>query len=208
MRDGLADRLAEIAGVSVQELRAARGETFEAALLGHLPTGAARAEAILRHLGKEAKPEIVAALVETEIEWVGRLTRFYPDTRPTLLELRRRGYKLGLVSGVSRLWRDIPPFQELVRLFDARALSCEVQVGKPDPEIYLHACRALRVEPVECVYIGDGAGDELAGARRLGMTAIWIDQEIGYTREQPVRDYDQRITRLGELLELLPEKYD
>jgi len=38
-----------------------------------------------------------------------------------------------------------------------------------NPEIYLKATRALRVEPEMAVFIGDGGDNELAGAERLAF---------------------------------------
>lgn len=93
-------------------------------------------------------------------------------TLSTLDELRLAGWRLGLVSNVTPetpdRWREgkLPPY------FDAVAFSSELGVAKPDPGIYLAACEQLEVQPAECVYVGDGADDELAGATALGMRAI------------------------------------
>ena len=53
--------------------------------------------------------------------------------------------------------------------------SVEVGICKPDPEIYLTACRRLGVEPQECVYVGDGGSRELTGAAAVGMTPVRLD---------------------------------
>jgi len=52
--------------------------------------------------------------------------------------------------------------------------SCDVGVSKPDPRIYEIACERLGVEPDECLFVGDGANDELPGAERVGMTAVQL----------------------------------
>ena len=57
-------------------------------------------------------------------------------------------------------------------LFDAEVFSAAVGLRKPDPRIYRLALELLHVEPAEAVFVGDGANDELAGAERVGMTAI------------------------------------
>ncbi len=117
-------------------------------------------------------------------------------TLSTLDQLRLAGWRIGLVSNVTPdapdQWREskLPPY------FDAVAFSSELGVAKPDPEIYLSACRALGVAPAECVYIGDGADNELAGATALGMYAIrttehadsdpaWTGLTIGSFAELP-----------------------
>ena len=38
--------------------------------------------------------------------------------------------------------------------------------------MYLTACERLRVEPEECLYVGDGGSRELTGAAAVGMTAV------------------------------------
>jgi putative hydrolase of the HAD superfamily len=93
-------------------------------------------------------------------------------TLSTLDVLRLAGWRTGLVSNVTsetpERWREtkLPPY------FDAVAFSSELGVAKPDAGIYLAACDQLGVPPAQCVYVGDGADDELAGAAALGMHPI------------------------------------
>jgi len=97
-----------------------------------------------------------------------------PDALPTLDELRRRGHLLGMISvcseDVPEVWDETP----LGGKFDATVFSCNVGVSKPDRRIYEIACEQLRVEPGECLFVGDGANDELPGAERAGMTALQL----------------------------------
>jgi putative hydrolase of the HAD superfamily len=97
-----------------------------------------------------------------------------PDALPTLDELRSRGHLLGMISvctqDVPQVWDDTP----LGGKFDATVFSCDVGVSKPDPRIYEIACERLEVEPADCLFVGDGANDELPGAERAGMTAVQL----------------------------------
>jgi putative hydrolase of the HAD superfamily len=120
-----------------------------------------------------------------------------PDaTLSTLDQLRLAGWRIGLVSNVTSetpdRWREskLPPY------FDAVAFSSEVGAAKPEPGIYRAACAQLDVPPAECVYLGDGADDELAGASALGMYAVrttehadsdpsWAGPTIGSLTELP-----------------------
>jgi putative hydrolase of the HAD superfamily len=96
------------------------------------------------------------------------------DALPTLEELRRRGHLLGMISvcteDVPQVWDETP----LGREFDAAVFSCEVGVSKPDRRIYEIACQRLGVEAEDCLFVGDGANDELPGAERAGMTALQL----------------------------------
>jgi putative hydrolase of the HAD superfamily len=97
-----------------------------------------------------------------------------PDALSTLAELRRRGHLLGMISvctqDVPDVWAETPLGCE----FDATIFSCDVGVSKPDPRIYEIACERLGVEPSECLFVGDGANDELSGAERAGMTGLQL----------------------------------
>jgi putative hydrolase of the HAD superfamily len=104
---------------------------------------------------------------------IAELFTTVPDhTISTLDTLRLAGWRIGLVSNVTSetpdRWREtkLPPY------FDAVAFSSELGVAKPDRGIYLAACAQLDLPPAECVYVGDGADDELAGAAALGMYVI------------------------------------
>jgi len=122
----------------------------------------------------------------------------------TLRALRERGYKLGLITvcteDVELLW----PETEFAGLFDAEVFSNSFGVSKPDPRIYRHCCELLGVEPEVAVFVGDGANDELEGARRLGMGAILIHKPGEDPLWPEVREWDgPRVTTVPEVLELL-----
>jgi FMN phosphatase YigB (HAD superfamily) len=82
--------------------------------------------------------------------------------------------------------------------------SNSVGLSKPDERIYLHCCELLGVEPHEAVFVGDGANDELAGARRVGMEAILIHAEGEDPSWPEVRGWDgPRVTSIPQVLEVL-----
>ena len=73
--------------------------------------------------------------------------------------------------------------------FDEVVESCELGVAKPDPAIYLEACRRLDTAPASCVFLDD-IGRNCKAAAKLGMAAI------------RVRDPEAALGELGELLDL------
>jgi putative hydrolase of the HAD superfamily len=91
-----------------------------------------------------------------------------------LVELERRGLKRGLISVCSSEVSDAWSEFALAGLLDDAVLSCDVGLSKPDPEIYLLESERLGIEPEECMFVGDGANDELAGAARVGMRAVCV----------------------------------
>ena len=118
----------------------------------------------------------------------------------TITALRARGLKIGLITVCSE---DVPLLWEETQfhgLFDAEVFSATCGLRKPDPRIYRLALDQLGVEPQEAMFVGDGANDELAGAERVGMTAVGVDSPGG---ELPDDWHGPRIRALPELLELV-----
>jgi HAD superfamily hydrolase (TIGR01509 family) len=88
--------------------------------------------------------------------------------------LHQRGVKLAVVSNCFAEdvagWGNSP----LRAFFSATVFSCAVGHAKPEPEIYLVACRMLRVPPSHALFIGDGSDGELRGARAAGLSACRV----------------------------------
>jgi putative hydrolase of the HAD superfamily len=60
----------------------------------------------------------------------------------------------------------------LADLLDATVFSIHLGVGKPHAGLFLTASARLGVAPSRCLYVGDGDGRELTGARSAGMTPV------------------------------------
>ncbi len=100
-----------------------------------------------------------------------------PDVLQAIDAVRARGLKLAVVS--NSFAEDVAGWENspLCSFFDVTLFSCAAGLAKPDPEIYLLACRQLYVPPDRALFIGDGADDELDGARTAGIRAcraLWF----------------------------------
>ena len=151
----------------------------------------------------------VDADVDELVGWRRDLTRRALVPRAgvlqTLAELRRRHVKIGLVSNcteeVAHVWSDT----DLARSFDDTVFSATAGLAKPDPAIYRLAASRLGIAPSECLFVGDGANDELRGARDVGMTPVLIHREGEDPYWEDLRDWDGlRITSIPQVLELVP----
>lgn len=120
-------------------------------------------------------------------------------TLSTLAAFKVAGWRLGLVSNITAetqlQWAASP----LAPYFDTTAFSSEVGAAKPDPEIYLTACKALGVVPTDCVYVGDGHDNELQAAAALGMHVIRTTEHSDSDPTWP----GPTITTYAELISLL-----
>ena len=141
-------------------------------------------------------------LISMRREWTRESLVPRPDALETLAELRRRGHRLGLITvcaeEVARVWEETA----LAGAFDETVFSCEVGISKPDPRIYEIACEGLGVEPGECLFVGDGANDELPGAERVGMTAVQLRVPGEALTPEGERWQGASIERLTEVIDL------
>jgi putative hydrolase of the HAD superfamily len=60
------------------------------------------------------------------------------------------------------------------RYVDAALFSCDLGLSKPNPGFYAEAIRRLDVRADRCLYVGDGADNELNGAVEAGMDAVLL----------------------------------
>jgi putative hydrolase of the HAD superfamily len=151
----------------------------------------------------------VNADVDELVGWRRDLTRNALVPRQglleTLAELRERDLRIGLVSNctedVAMVWADT----SFARFFDSAIFSATAGCAKPEPAIYRLVCAQLGVEPAECLFVGDGANDELRGAARLGMTPVLIHADGKDPHWEDLRDWDGlRITSVMHVLDLVP----
>jgi putative hydrolase of the HAD superfamily len=54
--------------------------------------------------------------------------------------------------------------------------SSSVRASKPDPQIFIEACRQAGRKPEECFYVGDKLDTDAHGSNRVGMKGIWLDR--------------------------------
>lgn len=126
-----------------------------------------------------------------------------PGALETLRALRQRGIATGLVSNcteeVALVWDETP----FASLFDAAVFSATAGCMKPDRQIYEHALSGLGVSASEALFVGDGANDELEGARRVGMTPVLVSRD-GVPPWPAVADWSgHRVVAIPEVLELV-----
>jgi HAD superfamily hydrolase (TIGR01549 family) len=120
----------------------------------------------------------------------------YDDALPTLAELRRRGYLLGLLSNTAR---DLGAFVAHHGI-DVNAVLTSATHGKTKPHetIFRRMLDLLGTQPGETLMVGDTLEDDIDGARAVGMQAVLLDRGDRYP------DTKGRIRALSELLESMP----
>lgn len=145
--------------------------------------------------------------------WIGILDPF-EGASDVLAELKRRGYRLGLVSNVTA-----PPAyarkeltrQGFARYLDSFTFSSEVGFRKPHPRFYETAMSAMAdtggsSDPSRTLFVGDGPVHDVAEPQRLGMKTVLVRYNgIAWpAAELKAAKPDKRVAHIRELLDLLP----
>jgi len=107
-----------------------------------------------------------------------------PRVVSAIRTLRQSGLK---TAALTNNWESDDQSSKMETLrpeFDIFIESWRVNMRKPDPRIYEHACKLLSVAPSQVVYLDD-LGANLKPARAMGMTTI------------KVVDEDQALSELG-----------
>jgi putative hydrolase of the HAD superfamily len=83
--------------------------------------------------------------------------------------------------------------------FDAVLASAEVASQKPDPGIFLEACRRLGVLPHRTLHVGDSVVDDIEGARNAGLQALLVrrDEDKPYGGAPVIRGFRELTEVLG-----------
>ncbi len=119
--------------------------------------------------------------LENAFEKEKRKVHAYKDAIAVLKSLRKKGYKLALVS-------NNPPFLDdtvekelrLKKRFDVLTLSSKLHTLKPSPKLFRTALRKLKEKPQEAVMVGDNLYNDILPARRIGMQVILLDRKRKY----------------------------
>jgi putative hydrolase of the HAD superfamily len=137
----------------------------------------------------------------------------FPDALDTLRWLRERGFKVGAVTdrafGGPRFLAELEEYG-LEPYLQEVTISSNVGYLKPHPRIFQHALDALAVAAEETVMVGDSLRCDVAGAKAVGMVAVWkrppLDEptELGADKVDVVGEIapDYVIDNLRELTRL------
>ena len=135
----------------------------------------------------------------------------HDDVIPTLKELVRRGYKLGIIANTITE-TEIPDWMcqaKVADCFKTVILSSKVRLRKPYPAIYLLASRCIGSVPERCAYVGDNPVRDVEGAVNAGYGSMILYEDAGTADREgklPTVQPDYRIRAIGELLDLFPPR--
>lgn len=115
-------------------------------------------------------------------QWNDMAVEFYrtrvpvkPGVRRFLDYLKECGIRLGIATSNSRtLLETVLNAQQIRPYFDVITTGCEVEHGKPYPDIYLHVAGNLGIAPSECLVFEDvEAGIQAANAAGMQVCTVY-----------------------------------
>lgn len=120
----------------------------------------------------------------------------FPEVQP-VLEILRHRYMLGVITNgnadVHRLG--------LSDYFRFALCAEDLGIGKPDPAPFREALQRGQVSASAAVHVGDHPGDDIAGAQRAGLRAVWFNpQGKAWQGEQAPDAEIQRLSQLPEVI--------
>lgn len=110
-------------------------------------------------------------------------------TAKLIHDLKAAGYKLYVLSNMSREFIDFLRQKEVYSYFDGDVVSCEVGVVKPMPQIYDILLDRFALEPEQTLFIDDRQENVEAAATK-GINTFHFDRN----------DYEISCVRLREML--------
>jgi len=126
----------------------------------------------------------------------------YPHVRITLIELMKRGIRLGVVSDAPRkeAWLRLC-YLQLHHMFDYVTTFEDTRERKPSPKPFMRTLDHFQIEPARAIMVGDWPERDIKGAGTLGMTTVFA--RYGDTKGAKESGADHDIDDIYELLDIV-----
>src|SRR2546423_4161775 len=118
-----------------------------------------------RRLDVHASEKTLVAAMDAYARAVAGWSTVFPDTRGTLVLLRERGYRLGLLSNTwwAAEWHNADMAAHgLADLIDELVYTSDLPHSKPHPAVFREVSGRLGLEPSACVMVGDRQIDDVS----------------------------------------------
>lgn len=124
--------------------------------------------------GLHKQDRILAAGIQAYLRAKDVLLSPYPGARRTLVELVRRGLRMGVVTDAPRLkgWQRLQTLG-IADFFDAVIAYEDSGEKKPHGLPFKMAVEALGLKPYEVLMVGDWPEKDVKGAREAGLKTAW-----------------------------------
>ena len=105
--------------------------------------------------------------------------RLYPHVLQALETLRKKGYRLWLLSNAQAIFTAYElRHLELDKAFDGIYLSSDYRCRKPDIRFYDALVKDHMLDVRQCLFIGNDRNTDIAGAKNAGMATLYMHTEL------------------------------
>ncbi|MCM0592122.1 MAG: HAD family hydrolase [Gloeotrichia echinulata IR180] len=100
----------------------------------------------------------------------------YPDVLAALVNWRRMGIELGVLSNFDSRIYSVLQDLGLKDFFASITIATQVRAAKPDPQIFAIALEKHNCSPDAAWHIGDSITEDYHAAKAAGLRGIWINR--------------------------------
>jgi putative hydrolase of the HAD superfamily len=131
---------------------------------------------ILERVGVQGDREFLAKKI-SELWWEHADLQVYPEVVDTLVRLKAKGVRLGIVSNaLDEDFQQIMKRLPLSEYFDVVVGFDACKKVKPDVEIFQYALSQLHVRPEDALFVGDSMEKDFKGSRKAGLKPLLINR--------------------------------
>ena len=149
-------------------------------------------------LSEELKQNAYYYYAETLLEYPPEMNTDVKETLPLLYNR----YKLAVIcnTGLSPgyVLRKLMKKDGIIDFFEYLTFSDELGIAKPNPGIFEFTLEKMNIESHQAAHIGDDMITDVVGAKKAGMTAIWLAP----AKDWKIPEADYHLRTVKELLNL------
>ena len=119
-----------------------------------------------------------------------------------LTELKKKDFKLGVVSNFYGNLESSLKSLEIAHFFDVLIDSTLVDVRKPDPKIFEIAINNLKATPEKTAVVGDSYERDVKPAKTFNCKTIWLDVS-SWTKPEETNSADFIVKDIMEIKEII-----
>ena len=153
-------------------------------------------------LDKSMKVFNIEPIMKKELLDLYKVLSSYPEVKDTLNELKKKKYKLAILSnGTPSLLDRLVTNNNLENIFDDIFSVEEVGIFKPDSKVYDIPIKKYKIQKEEIVFLSANTWD-VSGGGNFGYNSIWVNRNnvifdnLDYLPKKQVKN-------LRELLDIL-----
>lgn len=138
---------------------------------------AGRLREVARAFGVDLPEDAHLAFEDAYAPAFRRAQRLFPDVPALLSAAESSDLPVALLTNSAAAPTEVKlDALGLLDHFEVVVTTDTLGFGKPDPRVYLEACRLVGVEAEHVVCIGDNLAWDVLGAQAAGLRGVWLDR--------------------------------